>query len=116
MLHISFLRARVWQGLGDPVFAEQCKNAAITLYALGRANEGFQQGNSYGAPYQYNEETWTDDMEWGAAELYRLTGEKQYQTEAMDYARRAINTSWMDKDTAAHYQYYPFINLGHLTH
>jgi hypothetical protein len=105
--------SRIWKDFGDTIFSYQCEAAAKTLYQLGRKNEGFQQGNSYGAPYRYTEETWNDDMEWGAAELYKLTKKYQYLDEARHYARAANTTSWMNKDTAAHYQYYPFINLGH---
>lgn len=105
--------ARIWRHLGDIVFASQCEAAAKTLYQLGREKEGFQQGNSYGAPYRYTEETWTDDMEWGAAELYKLTKKDTYLKEAKQYARNANTISWMNKDSAAHYQYYPFVNLGH---
>jgi len=106
--------ARIWKDdLGDPVFAAKCLEAARTLYALGKEKEGYQQGNSYGAPYRYGEETWADDMEWGAAELYKTTGDKAYLEDAERYAHMAGTVGWMPKDTAKHYQYYPFINLGH---
>jgi hypothetical protein len=108
------LAARIWKDdLNDPVFAEKCLEAARTLYALGKEKEGFQQGNSYGAPYRYGEETWADDMEWGAAELYKTTGEKTYLEDAKRYAPLAGTVGWMPHDTAKHYQYYPFVNLGH---
>jgi len=94
-------------------FAEQCLEAARTLYEMGHLKEGYQQGNSYGAPYRYSEETWADDMEWGAAELFRATGEEIYLSQAMDYAIIAGNNTWLPYDTAIHYQYYPFVNIGH---
>jgi hypothetical protein len=108
------LAARIWgKNLEDPAYAEKCLEAARTLYRMGKEQEGFQQGNSYGAPYRYGEETWADDMEWGAAELYKITGEKAYLKDAIRYAKMAGTVSWMPLDTASHYQYYPFINLGH---
>jgi hypothetical protein len=108
------LAARIWKDhLNDAAYAKKCLDAARTLYQLGREKEGFQQGNSYGAPYRYTEETWADDMEWGAVELYKTTGEKSYLMEARRYASMANTVSWMTLDTAAHYQYYPFINMGH---
>jgi hypothetical protein len=109
------LAARIWErDLNDPVFAAKCKRAAISLYQLGREKEGFQQGNSYGAPYRYNEETWADDMEWGAAELYKLTKEERYLEQAKSYALQSNTAdSWTVRDSAAHYQLYPFINMGH---
>lgn len=109
------LAARIWEkDLNDPLFAAKCKKAAISLYNLGREKEGFQQGNSYGAPYRYNEETWADDMEWAAAELYKLTGENDYLDQAKKYALMSnTEDSWTVRDSAAHYQLYPFINMGH---
>jgi len=108
------LAARIWgEDLQDPAFGEKCLEAARTLYLMGKKKEGYQQGNSYGAPYRYGEETWADDMEWGAAELYKTTGEKTYLEDAKRYARMAGTISWMPLDTAKHYQYYPFVNLGH---
>jgi hypothetical protein len=106
--------ARIWkEDQSDPHFAGKCLDAAITLYAMGKEKEGFQQGNSFGAPYRYGEETWADDMEWGAAELYKTTGDRAYLEDAKRYARMAGTVSWMPHDTALHYQYYPFINMGH---
>lgn len=108
------LAHRVWKG--DPrlgSFAKECLRAGIEVYALGREKEGVQQGNSFGAPYRYAEESWADDMEWGAAELHRETGEGTYLADAARYARLAAASSWMGSPGAGHYQHYPFMNLGH---
>jgi hypothetical protein len=94
-------------------FAERCLQAGKEVYELGRSKEGVQQGNSYKAPYRYDETTWADDMEWGAAELYRATQEHRYLQDAKRYAKLAATESWMGKEQTGHYQYYPFINLGH---
>ena len=104
------LCAQIWP---EKSFGDLCLEKAKTLYALGKQKEGYQQGNSYGAPYRYNEDTWADDMEWGAAELYKATGDDSYLVDAKRYARMINTVSWMDKDTADHYRLYPFINLGH---
>ncbi len=97
----------------DPVYAAKCLRDARSVYALGKAKEGFQQGNSYGAPYRYGEDTWADDMEWGAAELFDVTREPAYLADARRYARMAATTSWMPLDTTEHYRFYPFLNAGH---
>lgn len=97
----------------DPGFSQKCLKAGIEVYALGRAKEGAQQGNSYKEPYRYEETTWADDMEWGAAALYRVTGEKHYLEEAKRYAKLAASESWMGQEQTKHYQYYPFMNTGH---
>jgi hypothetical protein len=94
-------------------FAEKCLLAGKEVYELGRAKEGVQQGNSYGAPYRYAETTWADDMEWGAAELFRATRDKKYLSDAKHYAQLANTDNWMGKEQTGHYQYYPFMNVGH---
>ena len=94
-------------------FAQKCLRAGLEVYALGRAKPGVQQGNSCVSPYRYEETTWADDMEWGAAELFRATSEKQYLDDAIRYATLAADESWMGKEQTGHYQYYPFMNIGH---
>jgi endoglucanase len=109
--------ALAWQTWKDDPrerpFADRCRQAGVEVYALGRDREGVQQGNSFGAPYRYGEETWADDMEWGAAALFEATREKRYLDDAVRYAGLIGATSAVGRDTAAHYQYYPFMNAGH---
>ena len=108
------LAYQIWKS--DPhhaAFARQCLLAGREVYALGRAKEGVQQGNSYSSPYRYNENTWADDMEWGAAELHRATGEARFLADARRYARITGATSWMGRATTLHYEFYPFMNAGH---
>lgn len=105
---------QIWKN--DPrfqSFARTLLRAAREVYAMGQTKEGVQQGNSYGAPYRYAETTWADDMEWGAVELFRATREARYLRDAKRYAMLAGTESWMGKDEAGHYQYYPFMNIGH---
>jgi len=107
---------RLWTADGrDSAFARKSLEAAREVYAMGKRQEGYQQGNSYGAPYRYGERTWADDMEWGAAELFKATSEPGYLADAVRYARVAGSTSWMQRDTAEHYEYYPFVNIGHFS-
>ncbi len=105
---------QIWKN--DPrlrAYATRLLVAGREVYALGKAKPGVQQGNSYGAPYRYEEETWADDMEWGAAELWRATGERRYLDDAKRYAAMAAAESWMGKAQTGHYQFYPFMNVGH---
>ncbi len=108
------LAFQIWKD--DPqqaAFARRCLTAGEEVYQLGRDREGVQQGNSYGAPYRYAETTWADDMEWGAAELFRATGDRRYLEDAQRYAHLAGSESWMGREQAGHYQFYPFFNAGH---
>lgn len=94
-------------------YAERLLRAGREVYALGKQQEGVQQGNSYKAPYRYEESTWADDMEWGAAELFRATAEGVYLDDAVRYAELASTESWMGSEQTRHYQFYPFMNVGH---
>jgi endoglucanase len=108
------LAYQIWKN--DPLFhalAARFLQAGREVYELGRAKEGVQQGNSYGAPYRYAETTWADDMEWGAAELFRATHDTRYLRDAKRYALLAGSESWLGKQETGHYQYYPFMNVGH---
>ena len=108
------LAYQIWKD--DPAqkdFAQRCLQAGREVYLLGRAKEGVQQGNSYGSPYRYAETTWADDMEWGATEMFRATGEKSFLSDAKRYASLAADENWMGKEQTGHYQFYPFMNAGH---
>ncbi len=94
-------------------YAERCLAAGKEVYAMGKGREGVQQGNSYKSQYRYAETTWADDMEWGAAELFRATGDSRYRTDALHYAELAGTEGWFGKAKTGHYQYYPFMNIGH---
>jgi endoglucanase len=108
------LAYQVWKTVpAEAAFARRCLRAGREVYALGKAHEGVQQGNSFSSPYRYNENTWADDMEWGAAELYRATGDAAFLDDARRYARAIGSTSWMGRETARHYEFYPFMNAGH---
>jgi peptidoglycan/xylan/chitin deacetylase (PgdA/CDA1 family) len=110
------LAYQIWKDDRSPsrrAFAQRCLKAGEEVYALGRAKEGVQQGNSYGAPYRYAEATWADDMEWGAAELFRATHTHAYLDDAIRYARLSGSTSWMGRQETGHYEFYPFMNAGH---
>lgn len=97
----------------DSAFAAVLRDKAVAAYALGIRYPGVCQTAPGRAPYFYEEDNWTDDMELGAAELHALTGERRYLDDAMEFAAREPVTPWMGADTARHYQWYPWHNNGH---
>jgi endoglucanase len=97
----------------DPSFAEALAAKAVAAYEIGRANPGVCQTAPAGAPYFYEEDSWADDMELAAIELYALTDAQRYLDEAIAYASREPVTPWMGADTANHYQWFPWHNYGH---
>lgn len=97
----------------DPDFAAHIRAKADAAYQEGVKKPGVCQTASVLSPYIYEEDNWTDDMELGAMELYRMTRDARYLHQAMEYGRREPVTPWMGADSARHYQWYPFMNMGH---
>jgi endoglucanase len=97
----------------DPAFARVLRKKAIAAYALGKRHPGVCQTAPGRAPYFYEEDNWVDDMELGASQLYSLTRDPAYLRNAVAYAKQEPVTPWMGRDTARHYQWYPWHNNGH---
>lgn len=96
-----------------PEFAEGLKAKALNAYKIGAANPGVCQTTCCVSPYYYEEDNWSDDMQLAAAEIYKATKDNKYLKDAVEYGRLEPVTPWMGADSAKHYQWYPFINLGH---
>jgi hypothetical protein len=90
---------------------------AFSAYDWGVKKPGVCQTASCVSPYFYEEDNWVDDMELASVELSTLVDEKdakaRYMEAAIQFARQEKITPWIGSDTARHYQWYPFINLGH---
>jgi len=97
----------------DPRFADTLRERALAAYRLGRQHPGVCQTAPARSPYFYEEDNWHDDMELGAASLVDATGQMQFLGDALVHARNEPVTPWMGKDTANHYQWYPWHNNGH---
>lgn len=97
----------------DPDFARRLAAKAVEAYDVGKESPGACQTAPGKAPYFYEEDNWADDMELAAAELYDLTRKPAYLTDALQFAHAEPVTPWMGKDTANHYQWFPWHNNGH---
>ncbi len=97
----------------DSTFASELSRRAAIAYEIAAANPGVCQTCSTVSPYYYEEDNWADDMELAAMTRYRTTNDAKYKKQAIDYGRLEPVTPWMGADSAYHYQWYPFINLGH---
>jgi endoglucanase len=96
-----------------PAYARQLQEKAQQAYAFGLARPGVNQTAPGKAPYFYEEDNWVDDMELAAVQLHHLTGKPELLQKAAEFGRQEPLTPWLGKDTARHYQWYPFINVGH---
>ncbi len=97
----------------DPGYSAILRKKAVNAFEYGLKNPGVCQTAPGTAPYFYEEENWTDDMELAAIELYNLTGNRDYLDYAVSFGQKEPSTPWMGADTARHYQWYPFVNMGH---
>jgi peptidoglycan/xylan/chitin deacetylase (PgdA/CDA1 family) len=92
----------------------------MEAYQFGLAKQGVTQTASVRSPYIYAEDNWTDDMELAAVGIHTMVNNNKgsadngyYLVSALTYAKKEKITPWLGTDTAKHYQWYPFINLGH---
>lgn len=98
----------------DPAFADDLAARSANAYAVAKANPGACQTACTASPYYYEEDNWTDDMELAAMARHRLLGgDSAMMADAVAYGRMEPVTPWMGADSADHYQWYPFVNLGH---
>ncbi|MGV3530075.1 MAG: glycoside hydrolase family 9 protein [Flavisolibacter sp.] len=119
----------------DPKFVDVLSWRSVTAHGYTLKKPGVTQTVSVKSPYIYAEENWVDDMELMYAILQQSFAADQQEVpsdiiveshatdrlekmpEALDsalyYADQEKLTPWLGDDTAKHYQWYPFINLGH---
>ena len=97
----------------DSGFSKLLLSRAIEAFDFGLENPGVCQTAPATAPYFYEEDNWVDDMELAAIELFYLTKDSKYLSYALEFGRKETVTPWIGKDTARHYEWYPFVNLGH---
>ncbi|MGB6122827.1 MAG: glycoside hydrolase family 9 protein, partial [Bacteroidota bacterium] len=96
-----------------PELIPELEQKAESAFRFGEEHPGVCQTAPCLAPYFYEEENWVDDMELAALFLHQLTGDEAYLQAAVEYGRREPVTPWMGATSARHYQWYPFVNLGH---
>ncbi|MEA3425173.1 MAG: glycoside hydrolase family 9 protein [Bacteroidota bacterium] len=103
---------------GDNELSDMFLRKAEAAYRYGNHMPGVAQTASVRSPYIYAEGNWVDDMELAAAEL-AYAGRGNFKSHAdllqqgFAFAKQEPITPWLGKDTAHHYQWYPFVNAGH---
>ncbi|KAB7731936.1 polysaccharide deacetylase family protein [Rudanella paleaurantiibacter] len=117
---VSSALALGYQLLRDrqPDYAGRLWQRSQSAYRLGLQKPGNSQTAPGTAPYFYEEDNYVDDMELAAVEQWnasKATGAKaaEWQKHALNFARQEPVTPWILNDTARHYQWYPFVNIGH---
>ncbi len=96
-------------------YAKELSNKSTTAFGYANKKLGVTQTVSVKSPYIYAEDNWVDDMELALANISYAPGtyKKSALEAAFDYAKQEPITPWLINDTAKHYQWYPFVNVGH---
>mgnify|MGYP002479396699 CR=1 FL=1 len=97
----------------DTVFANKIYNKALAAYEFGLSDLGTTQTACLKSKYFYEEDTYVDDLELAAATFYRYENDGKWREKADYWGELEPITPWMELGRGRHYQYYPFINLGH---
>jgi len=97
----------------DSAFAKKLAVKAGDAWEFGLTDIGTTQTACIASPYFYEEDNYVDDLELAAWEMYKLTNDSRYLTRCDYWGTLEPVTPWIERDTARHYQYYPFVNLGH---
>jgi endoglucanase len=112
------LGSKVFKGI-DPAYSDKLSGKVASSVRYSLQKPGVTQTVSVKSPYIYAEDNWVDDMELMYAALQNDGKQQQEKSattplqSAMYYAKQEPITPWLGADTAKHYQWYPFINLGH---
>ena len=106
------LGAEVFESL-DPDFADLMRGKSLQAFEFALEQPGNTQTACVISPYFYEEDTWVDDVELAAATWAHYSGEARWLKEADYWGELEPITPWMELGRGRHYQYYPFINLGH---
>ena len=106
------LGAEIFKDL-DPVLAQKMRDRAESAYDFAMEIPGNTQTTNITSPYFYEEDNWIDDVELAAATFYMLSKDSLWQARGTYWGElEPINPLWVN-GFARHYQFYPFVNLGH---
>jgi endoglucanase len=98
----------------DADFSSHIGQKAQMAYNYALSDLGVNQTASNRSPYFYEEDNYVDDLELAAVQLSVLTRDVKYLEDAATWGRQEMVTPWMLENAARHYQWYPFVNLGHV--
>jgi len=109
----SFALGAVTFKMIDPEFANLLKQKSKEAWDFAKSDLGNCQTACMVSPYFYEEDNWVDDMELAAATLVPFSDQNNFQKEAKYWGELEPVSPWMELNRARHYQFYPFVNLGH---
>ncbi len=99
-----------------PDFAEKIEGKVQDAWDFALEIPGNTQTACVVSPYFYEEDSWVDDLELAAATQYALGAGDTWKKQAAYWGELEPYSPWIDGQKGKeyhHYQWYPFINLGH---
>ena len=99
-----------------PEFAAKIEGKVQDAWDFALEKPGNTQTACVISPYFYEEDSWVDDLELAAATLYALGRGEEWKRQASYWGELEPYSPWIDGQKGKeyhHYQWYPFINLGH---
>ena len=101
-----------------PDFASKIEEKVRDAWDFALEIPGNTQTACVVSPYFYEEDNWVDDVELAAATQYALGKGEDWLRRAAYWGEMEAVSPWMERGRGLgkeyhHYQWYPFINLGH---
>ncbi|MCK9625128.1 MAG: glycoside hydrolase family 9 protein [Bacteroidales bacterium] len=96
-----------------PEFAAKIKAKAEPAFEFALEDLGNTQTACTVSPYFYEEDSYVDDIELAASTFYDLSQNSEWLKKANYWGELEPISPWMELGRGRHYQFYPFINLGH---
>ena len=96
-----------------PDFSRQMMVKAEQAYRFAEEEPGNTQTACLVSPYFYEEDSYVDDIELAAATMYDIYKSEEWLKRADYWGELEPVSPWMELGRGRHYQFYPFINLGH---
>ncbi len=109
----SFALGSEIYGSFDPALSARLKTKAREAWEFAISDPGVCQTACVVSPYFYEEENYADDLELAAISLSKISNSAEDRNAAAKWGEIEQVTPWMELHRARHYQYYPFVNLGH---
>jgi peptidoglycan/xylan/chitin deacetylase (PgdA/CDA1 family) len=105
----------------DSTYSRKLFLRAKTAYSYAVGKKGVTQTVSVRSPYIYAEDNWLDDLELAQSSIGMMELDKRNSAfecgnqfdGVLFHSELEKITPWLGADTAKHYQWYPFINIGH---
>ena len=97
----------------DPAFASAMREKSSPAFSFAESDLGCTQTACTVSPYFYEEDNYVDDMQLAASVKYVESQKSEWLKKADYWGQLEEITPWMELGRARHYQFYPFVNLGH---